>query len=275
MTPAVIHTERMRAAELAEILRFVPPPPQRVLEIGAGSGWQAALLARAGYRVTAVDLQAWPNTPQYPVVRYDGRLLPFQDAAFDVVFSSNVLEHVHDLNQLGGEIRRVLAPAGIAVHVLPSPWWRLWTTATHYLVLVRLMRDALNHLAKESQTGTPAAAARPAAVSADQATIGVRRVARWMRTLLLSPRHGERGSALTEAWYLRPLWWRRHFSAIGFEVVSERPLGIAYTGNIVLGLRLSLVARRRLAAVLGSATYLFVLRPRHRDEHAGGGSSNA
>jgi len=266
MTPAVIHTERMRAAELAEILRFFPPPPQRVLEIGAGSGWQAALLARAGYTVTAVDLQAWPDKPQYPVVRYDGRRLPFQDAAFDVVFSSNVLEHVHDLNQLGSEVRRVLAPAGIAVHVLPSPWWRLWTTLTYYLVIVRLVRDALKHLAKEGRKGTPAAAAMPAALPTGQTTIGVRRVARWMRTLLLSPRHGERGTALTEAWYFRPLWWRRHFSAIGFEIVSERPLGIAYTGNIVLGLRLSLAVRRRLAAVLGSATHLFVLRPRHRDE---------
>jgi SAM-dependent methyltransferase len=45
--------------------------------------------------------------------------LPFDDASYDFVFASHVLEHVSDDRQAIHEIRRVLRPGGIAV--LPVP----------------------------------------------------------------------------------------------------------------------------------------------------------
>ena len=44
------------AAWRAAFLRLLPPPPARVLDVGAGTGFLALNLARLGYRVTAVDL---------------------------------------------------------------------------------------------------------------------------------------------------------------------------------------------------------------------------
>lgn len=49
----------------------------------------------------------------------DLRKLPFADASFDFVFASHVLEHIDDDAKALSEIRRVLAPGGIAV--LPVP----------------------------------------------------------------------------------------------------------------------------------------------------------
>jgi ubiquinone/menaquinone biosynthesis C-methylase UbiE len=40
----------------ATLRRLLPPPPARVLDVGAGTGFLALLLARQGYKVTAVDL---------------------------------------------------------------------------------------------------------------------------------------------------------------------------------------------------------------------------
>ena len=40
----------------ATLRRLLPPPPAKVLDVGAGTGFLAILLARQGYEVTALDL---------------------------------------------------------------------------------------------------------------------------------------------------------------------------------------------------------------------------
>ena len=40
----------------ASLRRLLPPPPAKVLDAGAGTGFLSLLLAREGYRVTALDL---------------------------------------------------------------------------------------------------------------------------------------------------------------------------------------------------------------------------
>jgi SAM-dependent methyltransferase len=44
------------AAWRAALLRFLPPPPARVLDVGAGTGAMTLLAAELGFRVTALDL---------------------------------------------------------------------------------------------------------------------------------------------------------------------------------------------------------------------------
>jgi len=54
-----------------------------------------------------------------------GEAIPFPDASFDVVFSSNVLEHVQNPQQVINESLRVLRPGGFMHIVVPSygSWW--------------------------------------------------------------------------------------------------------------------------------------------------------
>jgi len=46
----------VRAAWLAAVERLLPPPPSRVLDCGAGTGFVTLMAARLGHRVTALDL---------------------------------------------------------------------------------------------------------------------------------------------------------------------------------------------------------------------------
>lgn len=52
-------------------------------------------------------------------VFYDGKTIPFANDEFDCVFSSQVLEHVSDIDQSISEINRVLKPAGLFLATIP------------------------------------------------------------------------------------------------------------------------------------------------------------
>jgi len=106
-----------------------------VLEVGAGIGWQAQALQNRGYDLSAIDLPLSNSTGNriWPVIDYDGHHIPFEENTFDVVYSSNVLEHISRVCEFQKEIHRVLKPDGCVIHFLPSSSWRIWTSITHLL----------------------------------------------------------------------------------------------------------------------------------------------
>jgi ubiquinone/menaquinone biosynthesis C-methylase UbiE len=99
----------------------------RVLDLGCGTGDLAADLARAGAHVTAADVaqpaldRAARRHPelQLRLIAIDGPL-PFEDGTFDIVLSSEVIEHVADTARWLSEVRRVLAPRGRLLLTTPS-----------------------------------------------------------------------------------------------------------------------------------------------------------
>ena len=94
-----------------------------VLDLGCGGGFMAEPLARQGARVIGVD----PSAPAIAAAKRHaeesglaidyhvgtGERLPVADNAVDIVVCVDVLEHVHDLDAVIGEIRRVLKPGGL------------------------------------------------------------------------------------------------------------------------------------------------------------------
>lgn len=231
---------QVRRYEIDVLARHFPPGA-RILEIGAGTGEQARALCRRGFVVTAVDVPTseYGRDRVFEVLDYDGKRLPFPGASFDVVFSSNVLEHLEDLPAMLAEMRRVLKPGGYCVHAMPTPAWRMATAVAGYA-------DALFYVKRKLSLPS-----RPPLAKL------VRGVARRM----IPRRHGVRGNSLTELWFFRATTWRRVFRENGFEVREERPMGLFYSGYHVLGERLSTRARQSLARVFGSACRVYVVAP--------------
>jgi 2-polyprenyl-3-methyl-5-hydroxy-6-metoxy-1,4-benzoquinol methylase len=102
-------------------------PGDRMLDLGAGAGEFAAAAAAAGAEVVGADVaeaavaragRAHPSV-DFRLVPIDGPL-PFQDGQFDVVWASEVIEHIADTGAWLSELRRVLAPRGRVLLTTPS-----------------------------------------------------------------------------------------------------------------------------------------------------------
>jgi 2-polyprenyl-3-methyl-5-hydroxy-6-metoxy-1,4-benzoquinol methylase len=99
----------------------------RVLDLGCGAGWFTARLAAVGALPIGIDVaraaieRARTEHPglDFRLVRI-GEPLPIEDNAFDVVWASEVIEHVADTARWLSEVRRVLVPRGRLLLTTPS-----------------------------------------------------------------------------------------------------------------------------------------------------------
>lgn len=95
------------------------PADARVLDLGCGAGHSYHRLAPR--ETVGVDLDPGALEGQDRETHVaDMRALPFADGAFGAVLSVQSLEHVPDGAAVLREVRRVLAPGGVAVFVTPN-----------------------------------------------------------------------------------------------------------------------------------------------------------
>ena len=86
-------------------------------EFGFGDGRHREDINKAGAKWFGVDLISSPEVNKMKKVygnqlAYDGRRLPFKNRCFDVLFSSQVLEHVQNLQTVFRELARVCKIGG-------------------------------------------------------------------------------------------------------------------------------------------------------------------
>jgi SAM-dependent methyltransferase len=117
------------AALLARAGAEPPRPGDRVVDVGCGTG---AVLERFGAGAVAVGIDDHEEALGFArrggarLARSDARALPFRTGSVDRLFLLDVAEHVPEDERVFAEVRRVLAPAGLAVvHVPAHP--RLWS----------------------------------------------------------------------------------------------------------------------------------------------------
>lgn len=235
--------ERIRTAELESVRRYFPPSA-KVLEIGGAQGHQAKMLADWGMDVSSIDITPESEEAVFPVRHYDGRHIPFPDRSFDVVFSSNVLEHVDDLKGLLNDAVRVLKPGGIMVHILPSATWRWWTMLMHYVWVVQ----SVVFRRKNPETPGPRI----------HTPYSVYNLLRFGWVIGFPHAHGIYANAFVELYTFTKLRWKKYFERAGLTVIEIKPVGVFYTAYKIFN-RLDVDRRKRLATVLGSSCNLFVL----------------
>jgi SAM-dependent methyltransferase len=121
-----------RQLEMWRRIGCTPSAASRLLDFGCGAGERVDEFRRLGYQAFGCDVMLPPRPVgqlldymQQGVIRpiaASPYRIPFDDDSFDLVFSVTVFEHVQDYDSALAEIRRVLKPGGVAVHVFPPPW---------------------------------------------------------------------------------------------------------------------------------------------------------
>lgn len=115
--------EETKAEDLADFKRRFEGCSQladvrNVLCLGARLGTEVEALHAIGYFAVGIDLN--PGQGNVYVLPGDFHHIVFPDGSVDAIYT-NVLDHVFDLEQLLGEIRRLLRPGGLFIaDVLPG-----------------------------------------------------------------------------------------------------------------------------------------------------------
>lgn len=93
---------------------LAPQPGERILDLGCGDGQLTVRLADSGAIVRGFDtspqMAAAARSRGLAVDEGSAEHMPYQDAAFDAVFSNAVLHWIRDQDAMLAEVRRVLKP---------------------------------------------------------------------------------------------------------------------------------------------------------------------
>lgn len=241
-----LYREKLRVIELRTIKDYFKPG-QNILEIGGDTGLQANVLSSMGCMVRSIDIKnERPNRSKYfPVETYDGYNIPFAENTFDIVFSSNVLEHIRELDKILFEIKRVLKPSGLAIHIIPSLYWLLWSYITFYPSQIIKLIMKINE-----------GSHRDTNYQSDKFSCPKKK---HIINYLLPPKHGSAGNLVTQLCYFRVSRWIKVFRNNGFFVKCVIENRLFYTGNHILKDSLPIRLRKKMALFLGSAANIFIM----------------
>ena len=99
-----------------------PKAGATALDVGCREGIQTRWLEARGYVVTSIDKEPQYQSAQTVDIEQG---LPFPDAAFDLIWCSEVIEHLHNVPHALQEFRRVLKPQGNLIITTPNSYFWL------------------------------------------------------------------------------------------------------------------------------------------------------
>ena len=132
---------------VAQMAHYTELAGATMLDVGGGPGYFRSAFEQAGARYVGLDADVGEMGGLARIeggtVIGSGMQLPFRDDAFDVCYSSNVLEHVDRPWTMAEEMVRVTRPGGL-VFLSYTTWFGPWggheTAPWHYLGGARARR---------------------------------------------------------------------------------------------------------------------------------------
>lgn len=239
---------------------FGPGTFRDVLELGAGDGFQSTMLVEYAQRIVSTDIRQPPESgdPRIEVRAVSAEQIAdaFPAGRFDLVYSSNMLEHVPDPPVVLAAVARVLADDGITIHVMPNRIWKacqvmLWipnlvANALDDILRARSLRAVVARLRKPDEHGESSEKNNPTVVRPRRSLF---------RKVLLPEPHGVSLAHRAEFAAFARRRWVKELRQAGFDVIA------VLRGPFSSGYGFGTTALTRLLERCGvSSEYIFVAK---------------
>lgn len=183
-----------------------------MLELGAGDGFQSTLLTRYASRLISTDLDPSilknknSEALQYRICDAEEIDKAFNKGEFDVVFSSNLLEHLNYPGRTLTGVYDLLKDNGITIHIVPNPFWKFCSLLfrlpyIYMLFLEKITQNELNKKAPESKT-------KPKTHKP------------FLYRLLVPNPHGASESNIREFYLFSKSRWKKQFEKANLELIN-------------------------------------------------------
>ena len=243
--------KKIRDDELTTALKLFPSDKNlKVLEIGGRDGYQAELISKKGYNVTSIDIN--PLFPQFHLVQKGSiNKLNFDENVFDIIYSSNMLQEIYNIEDAFMEMKRVLKKDGIIIHIVPSSWWSLTTNFWHYCFIPKYLIKSkkFKHIFNLDGKKENRSIESPKEENLESSKKN-------LKQLFFHPL-GANASFIHEIVYFQKNYWKKLFNQNKFKIIKEKNCPYIYSGYSIFKFRF-LKLRRFLAKKIPSC-YCFVL----------------
>ena len=201
----------LREREVNALFSCVPDNTfSAALELGAGDGFQGRILVRCTRSLLSTDinpgrLERKPHQKiEYGVC--DAEEIPYTNREFDLIFSSNLLEHLEDPVTSVARMGLALRDDGIMIHTVPNRFWKFLHLSLFYPSQLLSLIERLDRR-------------RPAASQHWDNNIRSVRPS-FLRRHLWPPPHGVSHSNLEEFVRFGHGYWLSVFEKAGFQLVT-------------------------------------------------------
>lgn len=222
-TDWIAHLHQIRKRELDLIFSRCPEGAISTgLELGAGDCYQSLLLKRyVSFLVSSEYNEKRLRSGNHRscvcvVCDAENCDMLFREKTFDLVYSSNLLEHLPNIQKALRGIHSILKDDGITIHVMPSPFWKFCHVAFfNPNRLILLMESILKRFEMDYEDKLNS----QSIISFNNNPKVSRRISR-QAIPLLPPPHGAFSSNYEELWRYRPKVWKKKFCEAGFDVIK-------------------------------------------------------
>tara|TARA_B100001142_G_C14090406_1_gene561051 strand:+ start:29 stop:802 length:774 start_codon:yes stop_codon:yes gene_type:complete len=243
--------QKIRIDELETALEIFPNRKNlKILEIGGRDGFQANIISKKGHKVTSIDIN--PLSPQIHLVQKgDITKLNFEDDSFDLIYSSNMLQEIHNIDKAFMEMKRVLKKDGIIIHIVPSSWWSIITNFWHYCLIPKyliksnkiqqIFNSKIEKNSKNKQNDKNPKSSK-----------------KNLKKLFFHPL-GANTSFIHEIFYFSEFYWKKLFNKNQFKIIERKNCPYFYSGYSVFRFKF-LNLRKFLAKVGMSSCFCFTMK---------------